>query len=769
MHEPVAERAGRTGSERNGPGARHGPGPPTSLAGLTTSGPTDVREREASEVERRLAHSGALSPPLPRRPADGGAPLDPLTRSVFERHLNHDLGAVRIHTGETASARAASVGARALTLGTDVMFGAGQYRPDTLAGRRLLAHELVHAARHSTARPARTVLRSPLVSVEEIGPVPGPEAEPRGQAVGRYARVGEVTPHLTLRSAMDPRSIGLLPDPLYVDALHLNDRVFVLEEFRDDWVKVRTDDGQLGYVSKVYLFIGAPDPDARLYRIREGDTALGIAQQFYDCGEWGTDGRFYVNVLVAVNEASEGRGSGKKGIYKAGNRSEKDVASWKDTRLLADYWIWVPGKAFARSLAGTVSSGSVTYELWQSVKGVVGLVLGILDGIATTLVSLVTDIVDLISMIVDTVVDIAKKGLVAKLRELRAFVEGLDPAQIASALWSGFTTRWNAEDSYDRWKFRGVVIGTVLAEIALAALSGGASVALRVAGKVGKVAKLAAKLGKLDSVADFARKVDRAADATDAGRRVRKALKGREAPDTPRAAHKPSTNRRDTPERSSSEPEPRPQRGAPETTSTRTAWDDPHLTDDQAYAVYKDAGVRTPLSEADARRRIQDGWRFDPERRRWRKPNKPRKRAPRAPTGPFLRDALRKVSNPAHPLHKLVVRHVGADGTITFDWRKTTLETTSGKTQTGRYPGNEEGVVVQVGHVESYAGGGPQRYMLEDAEWNKPFGGDIIESKGGFSQKVAVEVDGVWVDLTSLQQWERLDVVPQGTVAAARQ
>jgi hypothetical protein len=450
---------------------------------------------------------------------------------VFERHLNHDLGAVRIHTGETASARAASVSARALTLGTDVMFGAGQYRPDTLAGRRLLAHELVHAARHSTARPARTVLRSPLVSVEEIGPVPGPEAEPRGQAVGRYARVGEVTPHLTLRSAMDPRSIGLLPDPLYVDALHLNDRVFVLEEFRDDWVKVRTDDGQLGYVSKVYLFIGAPDPDARLYRIREGDTALGIAQQFYDCGEWGTDGRFYVNVLVAVNEASEGRGSGKKGIYKAGNRSEKDVASWKDTRLLADYWIWVPGKAFARSLAGTVSSGSVTYELWQSVKGVVGLVVGILDGIATTLVSLVTDIVDLISMIVDTVVDIAKKGLVAKLRELRAFVEGLDPAQIASALWSGFTTRWNAEDSYDRWKFRGVVIGTVLAEIALAALSGGASVALRVAGKVGKVAKLAAKLGKLDSVADFARKVDRAADATDAGRRVRKALKGRDAPE----------------------------------------------------------------------------------------------------------------------------------------------------------------------------------------------------------------------------------------------
>src|SRR5262249_51069359 len=38
------------------------------------------------------------------------------------------------------------VNARAFASGRHLVFGAGEYRPDTLAGRRLLTHELAHVA-----------------------------------------------------------------------------------------------------------------------------------------------------------------------------------------------------------------------------------------------------------------------------------------------------------------------------------------------------------------------------------------------------------------------------------------------------------------------------------------------------------------------------------------------------------------------------------------------------------------------------------------------
>jgi len=55
-----------------------------------------------------------------------------------------DFRAVRIHVGAQAALAARRLGARAFVVGSHIVFGAGQYRPDTDAGRRLLAHELAH-------------------------------------------------------------------------------------------------------------------------------------------------------------------------------------------------------------------------------------------------------------------------------------------------------------------------------------------------------------------------------------------------------------------------------------------------------------------------------------------------------------------------------------------------------------------------------------------------------------------------------------------------
>lgn len=85
--------------------------------------------------------------PVPAaRPVHGGQPLSAPLRAFFEPRLGRNLGNVRIHTDARAAQAAREVDARAYTLGRDVVFGAGEYQPDTDSGRRLLAHELVHVA-----------------------------------------------------------------------------------------------------------------------------------------------------------------------------------------------------------------------------------------------------------------------------------------------------------------------------------------------------------------------------------------------------------------------------------------------------------------------------------------------------------------------------------------------------------------------------------------------------------------------------------------------
>ena len=55
-----------------------------------------------------------------------------------------------------ANAAARAVGARAFTVGRDIVFAAGEYAPHTQAGRRLLAHELTHVLQQGAKR--RTIL-----------------------------------------------------------------------------------------------------------------------------------------------------------------------------------------------------------------------------------------------------------------------------------------------------------------------------------------------------------------------------------------------------------------------------------------------------------------------------------------------------------------------------------------------------------------------------------------------------------------------------------
>ena len=70
--------------------------------------------------------------------------LDPHVRDKVEAAVGADLGEVRVHHDRAASQAASSLGARAFTVGRDMFFGQGEFRPGTTEGQRLIAHEATH-------------------------------------------------------------------------------------------------------------------------------------------------------------------------------------------------------------------------------------------------------------------------------------------------------------------------------------------------------------------------------------------------------------------------------------------------------------------------------------------------------------------------------------------------------------------------------------------------------------------------------------------------
>lgn len=86
--------------------------------------------------------------------SDGHA-LPESTRTYFEPRFGYSFADVRVHADAEA---AAAVQARAFTLGRNIVFGSGEYAPDTTAGKQLLAHELTHVIQQGAAgstRPTR--------------------------------------------------------------------------------------------------------------------------------------------------------------------------------------------------------------------------------------------------------------------------------------------------------------------------------------------------------------------------------------------------------------------------------------------------------------------------------------------------------------------------------------------------------------------------------------------------------------------------------------
>jgi hypothetical protein len=123
---------------------------------------TDKDKKEEIPVqrmaERAYDNEQEAAPEIESVISSSGRPLDRETRRYMEPRIGFDFSKVRIHTDSCAAASAKSLNPRAYTVGNNIAFGAGRFAPNTMEGRRLLAHELTHTVQLARSQPHVDVL-----------------------------------------------------------------------------------------------------------------------------------------------------------------------------------------------------------------------------------------------------------------------------------------------------------------------------------------------------------------------------------------------------------------------------------------------------------------------------------------------------------------------------------------------------------------------------------------------------------------------------------
>lgn len=297
---------------------------PVQRESLRINQPHAPQEREAEQIARQVMRSPNLTtntsshsessgtnslnaPPSVKNTIDrSGQKLDSSTREFMESRFDTDFSDVRVHTDKNASLSAAQIGARAYTVGNDIVFGKGQYQPQSRQGKQLIAHELTHVVQQSKGQTqvqrqavATTYVepRAVYIITESVHRVPGlPSIPYTGGQLGPFL-IKVQRQVLQLHAVWEPEG-----DPGLLDALLDATGISEIERHytgEHRWVNVYSGFRNIvqarGGVEVVevpnlglYVYGDDPIPHVRLYGrddvdfISQGGTGTPTASALYD-------------------------------------------------------------------------------------------------------------------------------------------------------------------------------------------------------------------------------------------------------------------------------------------------------------------------------------------------------------------------------------------------------------------------------------------------------------------------------------------------------
>ena len=170
----------------------------------------ECRRKREGTIQRASSGTGAVNaiPPIVNAVLrSSGQPLDGGTRALMEPRFGHHFGDVRVHTDARAAESARAINALAYTAGSDVVFGAGQYDPNTLSGGKLLAHELTHVLQQRGGTASLSPAGGGIVQ-------PGHPSEVQAEAVAERVGMGLAAPAVgTLSGTAVQRQVNTRPAP----------------------------------------------------------------------------------------------------------------------------------------------------------------------------------------------------------------------------------------------------------------------------------------------------------------------------------------------------------------------------------------------------------------------------------------------------------------------------------------------------------------------------------------------------------------------------
>jgi hypothetical protein len=117
--------------------------------------PKEKVTKELVQTEREDIATPEINPGIDNRIqslAGGGKPLPTSARSFFEDYFGTDFRDVHIHTGSKAAQLTHAFNAKAFTFNRNIVVDPVHYSPETIEGRRILAHELVHVLQQGSRR-----------------------------------------------------------------------------------------------------------------------------------------------------------------------------------------------------------------------------------------------------------------------------------------------------------------------------------------------------------------------------------------------------------------------------------------------------------------------------------------------------------------------------------------------------------------------------------------------------------------------------------------